>query len=182
MFTWTFVIPRSRSLWITCSVMPMFRIRIFIAGSEFLCSRKSFRPCFGAHLGGLGDPVEEPLPRLRVGRLERVVVALDPGPADHVRADLAGELGGLARQPPRLRARRGVGRDEPAPPEARVEVQAGADRVDPVPVERLAHLVEVLARELARVVELVVVDQPFEPFDGARARAVAVVSPARSGW
>ena len=46
MFTWTFVIPRRRSVWITCSVIPMFRIRIFIAGSEFLCSRKSFTPCF----------------------------------------------------------------------------------------------------------------------------------------
>jgi hypothetical protein len=32
---------RARSLWITCSVIPMFRMRIFIAGSEFLCSRKS---------------------------------------------------------------------------------------------------------------------------------------------
>ena len=45
MLTWTFVIPRSRSLWITCSVIPMLRIRIFIAGSEFLCSRKSLTPC-----------------------------------------------------------------------------------------------------------------------------------------
>ena len=44
MLTWTFVIPRSRSLWITCSVMPMLRMRIFIAGSEFLCSRKSLMP------------------------------------------------------------------------------------------------------------------------------------------
>ena len=44
MLTWTFVMPRARSLWITCSVIPMFRMRIFIAGSEFLCSRKSRIP------------------------------------------------------------------------------------------------------------------------------------------
>ena len=45
MLTWTFVIPSARSLWMTCSVMPMLRIRIFIAGSLFLCSRNSFLPC-----------------------------------------------------------------------------------------------------------------------------------------
>ena len=45
MFTWTLSIPRARSVWITCSVIPMFRMKIFIAGSEFLCSRKSFTPC-----------------------------------------------------------------------------------------------------------------------------------------
>ncbi len=44
MFTFTLVIPRARSVWITCSVIPMFRMRIFIAGSEFLCSRKSVIP------------------------------------------------------------------------------------------------------------------------------------------
>ncbi len=46
MFTCTFSIPWVRSLWITCSVMPTLRMRIFIAGSEFLCSRKSLTPCF----------------------------------------------------------------------------------------------------------------------------------------
>ena len=45
MLTWTFVIPRARRVWITCSVMPMLRMKIFIAGSEFLCSRKSLTPC-----------------------------------------------------------------------------------------------------------------------------------------
>ena len=29
----------------TCSVIPMLRMKIFIAGSEFLCSRKSLIPC-----------------------------------------------------------------------------------------------------------------------------------------
>ena len=29
----------------TCRVIPTFRMRIFIAGSEFLCSRKSRIPC-----------------------------------------------------------------------------------------------------------------------------------------
>ena len=44
MFTCMLSIPSARSLWITCSVIPMLRIRIFIAGSEFLCSRNSFTP------------------------------------------------------------------------------------------------------------------------------------------
>ena len=44
MLTVTLSIPSRRSEWITCSVIPMFRIRIFIAGSEFLCSRKTFTP------------------------------------------------------------------------------------------------------------------------------------------
>ena len=44
MLTLTLSSPWVRSLWITCSVMPTFRMRIFIAGSEFLCSRKSEIP------------------------------------------------------------------------------------------------------------------------------------------
>ncbi len=44
MFTLTLVMPRALSVWMTWSVMPMFRMRIFIAGSEFLCSRKSVMP------------------------------------------------------------------------------------------------------------------------------------------
>ena len=44
MLTLTFEIPRVRRVWITCSVMPTLRIRIFIAGSEFLCSRKTVTP------------------------------------------------------------------------------------------------------------------------------------------
>ena len=55
-------------------------------------------------LRGLADPVDEPRPRLLVGRLEGVVVALDPGPDDHLRARLTGEVDRLARQPQRLLA------------------------------------------------------------------------------
>ena len=44
MLTCTLSIPCARSLWMTCSVMPMLRMKIFMAGSEFLCSRKSLRP------------------------------------------------------------------------------------------------------------------------------------------
>ncbi len=44
MLTLTLSMPCARSLWITWSVMPTLRIRIFIAGSEFLCSRKSVMP------------------------------------------------------------------------------------------------------------------------------------------
>ena len=61
----------------------------------------------------------------------------------------------------RRRARRG------RPSEQRVEVEAGRDAVDAVTVERVAHLVEVLRRELLRVVELVVVDQVAEALDRA---------------
>ena len=45
MFTLTLSSPRARSVWITWSVIPMLRMRIFIAGSEFLCSRKRWTPC-----------------------------------------------------------------------------------------------------------------------------------------
>ena len=45
MFTLTVSMPSARNLWITWSVMPMFRMKIFIAGSEFLCSRKRRTPC-----------------------------------------------------------------------------------------------------------------------------------------
>src|SRR5205807_1260075 len=62
------------------------------------------------------------------------------------------------RAPLRLLANLLVGRDEPASPEAGVEVEPRGDAVDPVAVERSAHLVEVLLGELLRVVELIVVD------------------------
>ena len=51
---------------------------------------------------GLADRVDEARPGLPVGRLERVVVALDPRPDDEVRADLAGELAGLEGDPQRV--------------------------------------------------------------------------------
>ena len=44
MLTWTLSSPWRRSVWITWSVIPTLRIRIFIAGSEFLCSRNSVIP------------------------------------------------------------------------------------------------------------------------------------------
>ncbi len=121
----------------------------------------------GADLRGLGDPVQEPPPALGVGRLERVVVALDPGPDDEVRSDRAGELGRLAGEAARVGAQVGVGGDESASPEARIEVQAARDAVDAVLPEFLADRLEQLRVQLLRVVELVVVDQPLEAGDGA---------------
>ena len=122
----------------------------------------------------LGEPCAAwPMPSMkrahdsRVRRLERVVVALDPRPDDQVRADLAGEVGGVERELQRLVAHRVVGRGEAAPPEARVEVQPAREAVDAVAVERLAHLLEVVAVELVRVVELVVVHQVAEAVDRA---------------
>ena len=120
-----------------------------------------------AALGGLADPVHEPGPALAVGRLERVVVALDPGPDDEMGAELAGKVDGLQRAPHRLRPCRRIGRDEAALAEARVEVEAGRQAVDVVAVERLTHRVQVLGVQLLRVVELVAVDQVAEPVDRA---------------
>ena len=95
-------------------------------------------------LRGLADAVDEAGPRLLVRRLERVVVAFDSGPDDHVRAGLGGEVDRLARQPERLCPRRVVRGDEAAQLEARVEVQAAGDAVDPMPVECVPHVLEVL--------------------------------------
>ena len=87
------------------------------------------------------------------------------------------------RQAQRLRARRVVGRREAALREARVEMEAARDAVDAVAVERLLHLLEVVGRELLRVVELVVVHQVAEPLDcrphllrGARTCEVGLVA------
>ena len=63
---------------------------------------------------GLADPVDEARPRVGVGGLERVVVALDPRPDDEVRADLAGELAGVERDLDRRVAHAVVGRGERA--------------------------------------------------------------------
>ena len=67
------------------------------------------------------------------------------------------------RAPLRLGPDVGVRRAEPAAPEQRVEMEPGGDAVDAVAVEGLADLVEVLLRELLRVVELVVVNELAEP-------------------
>src|SRR5689334_23359371 len=47
-------------------------------------------------------------------------------------------------------------------------MRPGGDRVDAVPRQRRAHVVEVVAVELLRIVELVVVDVALEPGDGSR--------------
>ena len=54
MLTFTLSMPCARSVWITCSVMPMLRMRIFIAGSEFLCSRKTVHAVLGGRLARPG--------------------------------------------------------------------------------------------------------------------------------
>ena len=111
--------------------------------------------------------VDEACPRVAVRRLERVVVALDAGPEDHVRADRRGEVGRAERLGERRVAHRVVGRREAALAEQRVQVGTGRDRVDAMAGERLANVVEVLLRELLRVVELVVVDEVTETLDCA---------------
>ena len=129
-----------------------------------------------AALGGLADAVDQAGPAVGVGRLERVVVALDPGPDDEVRVELARELRRRDRAPHGLVANAVIGRAEPAATEHRVEVKAGRDAVDPVPVEGVAHGVEVVLGELLWIVELVVVDQPVEPVDRAADLAHGVVT------
>ena len=60
-------------------------------------------------------------------------------------------------------AQLGIGVDEAAVGEPRVEVQAAGDAVDVVAVERRLDVVEVVVRELVGVVELVAVHQVAEP-------------------
>ena len=101
----------------------------------------------GHDLGGLADAVDQPRPGVGVQRLERVVVALDPRPDDEVRAEDAGELGALARDasaPPRGPSRRGEVR--PPLPKRGSTCRPEQMRVDVVAVERVADLVEVVAR------------------------------------
>ena len=101
----------------------------------------------------------------RVRRLKRVVVALDPRPDDEVGAELAGEVDRVKRLSQRLRPRRGVRRDEAASAEARIEVHTTCKAVDVMPVQGAADLVQVVLRQLLRVVELVAVDQVSETLD-----------------
>src|SRR4029077_524181 len=96
---------------------------------------------------------------------DAVVVALDPGPDDHLRADVAGELDRLACDPNRLGASRVVRRRQATLRETWIEVQAAGDAIDAVTVERLLDLLEIVAVDLLRVVELVVVHQVAEPLD-----------------
>ena len=81
--------------------------------------------------------------------------------------DRAGEVGRRNRPPNGLGTRRLVGRDQPAATEARVEVEPARDAVDVVRRKRVADLVDVLLRELARIVRLVAVDHVAQPVDGA---------------
>ena len=114
----------------------------------------------------LADAVDEARPRLRVRRLEGVVVALDPRPDDHLGAELAREGRSVEGLGERRRPDGVVGGAQAALAEQRVKVQSGRDAVDPVPVECLPDGRQVLPVQLLRVVELVVVDQVAEPGDG----------------
>src|SRR5512133_1436653 len=120
---------------------------------------------FPATFGGLTDSLDEPRPTFRVGRLKRVVVALDPWPDDEVGTELAGEVDSRKRLAQCLRPRRLVGRHEAATAEAGIEMEAGREAVDVVSVQCVADLVQVLLGQLLRVVEFVAVDQVSETFD-----------------
>ena len=136
-------------------------------GLGVLVLEEEENPVLLAALCRLPDAVDEPCPALGIRRLERIVVALDPGPEDEVRADLAREVDRLERERESGVAHGVVRGRETALAEPRVEVQPGADGVDAVPVERGPDVVEVLCRELLRIVKLVVVHQRAEAFDGA---------------
>ena len=118
-------------------------------------------------LRGLRHALDQPPPRLDVRRLERIVVALDPWPDDQVRAERAGELRRLAGDPARLGAQVGIGVDEAAVGEPRVEVQAARDAIDVVAVERRLDILQVFVRKLVGVVELVPVHQVPQALDRA---------------
>ncbi len=163
MFTCTLSIPWARRVWITCSAIPMLRMKIFIAGSEFLCSKNTVTPRVFRMGGRCGDPVDEPRPGGAVGGLEGVVVALDPRPDDELRPQLPRQLDPLERQPERRLPGRVVGRGKPTLRKARIEVQPARETVDPMPPKRLLHRRQVLAGELLRIVELVIVHQPAQP-------------------
>ena len=115
MLTLTLVMPRVRSVWMTCSVIPMFRMRIFIAGSEFLCSRKSVMPRSAHRVATSPTPSTKRAQRVLVRRLEGVVVALDSRPEDHLRPHRSGEVGGAQRLGERRAAHGVVRRGEAAP-------------------------------------------------------------------
>ena len=63
MLTCTFVIPRARSVWMTCSVMPTLPMWIFIAGSEFLCSSRRTWSCSASVVAA------SPMPSMRRAQL-----------------------------------------------------------------------------------------------------------------
>ena len=124
-------------------------------------------PAVGAALSRLADSLDQPVPALAVGALKRIVVALDPGPDDEMRAELAGEVDRARRPAQGLGPRGVVGRDESPTAEARIEVQARRHAVHVVPVECVADLVQVVLVQLLRVVKLVAVDQVAEPLDSS---------------
>ena len=90
----------------------------------------------GALLRGQSHALDEPLPRVRVGRLEGVVVALDARPDDVVRADRPREVGAVHGALDGLGAHLRIWAHQPAAAEDRVEVHARGDAVDVVAVER----------------------------------------------
>ena len=65
--------------------------------------------------------------------------------------------------------------------EAGVEMEAAREAVDVVSVQCIADLIEVLLRQLLRVVELVAVDQVAEPVDRAPDALRHRLAP-HSGW
>ena len=116
----------------------------------------------------VADAVHEPRPGLGVRCLEGIVVALDPGPQDHLRVDRSGEVRSTKGFGERGAANGVVRRRESSAAEQRIQMRAGRDGVDAVLSERRTHFVQVLLGELLRVVELVVVDEVVEPAYGAR--------------
>src|SRR5579884_3370338 len=166
MFTFTFVIPRARRVDHVQRHPDVAhedlhrRLGVLVLEEEQPALRRET-------LRDLADPVDQASPHLGVRHLERIVVALAAGPDDHLRLDLAGEIRRLEQDPERLGAHAVVEVREAALLEALVDVQPAGDRVDPVALEGRSDVVEVVAVQLARVMELVVVDQVAEPADRA---------------
>ena len=152
--------PRALTFWIVKSVMPMFCMSIFIAGSEFLCSRKTFTPFSLAWSVKLGDALDEATPDLRIRTLEGVVVALRAGPDDEVRPHSRAEVYAAPQGIYALAAESLVWVYERAQRVSRVGVETCGDhrQVHLVGGEDPQHLLGVVLIDLTRIVVL----EPFQ--------------------
>ena len=141
----------------------MLRMRMFIAGSEFLCSRKTVTPFSSACATNSATRVDEGIPGALVVALEVVVVALGAGPDDEVRVDLGGEIDAALQRVDALAAQRRIGVGERAELIRRIGVQPRRDAVDVHRAERATDGVERVFVDLAGVVVFEAVHQSGQP-------------------
>ena len=93
MLTWTLSIPRAQRV-DHVQGHPDVAHQDLHRGLGVLVLEEELDSALLAAGGHLADAVDEPRPGLAVRRLERVVVALDAGPEDHLRPDGGREVAG----------------------------------------------------------------------------------------